>query len=265
MCFAWTVHLQTEGQFALSLLTGNRAQVCQRVCLQWIIQPVLLPLNLGNNAAVKGFLSLAANAIVGLSLRLAWGLHYFTGDFDLVWQHHYKLVSFHLANQAQILSPACQYQTYKVANVVVEETENRAEGGEVLVSRCHLKHLPRVQPDGTFSSPSPSYHWPVVFVQGPLRGQMAPTSQTLDPLKISVGNMSPLFAFSDGCRTPSVRNAVSFLPVHPDPDTGRLHTKRSLQWVLRDSENKIAQDGKERDFCIDNMQMYANSIYKLNT
>lgn len=41
-------------------------------------------LNLDNCAAVKGFPNLAANAIMDLSPHLAWGLHYFTGGFDLV-------------------------------------------------------------------------------------------------------------------------------------------------------------------------------------
>lgn len=53
-----------------------------------------MPLNLDNSAAVKGFANLAGNDIMDLSLCLAWGLHYFTGGFHLVWQHHCKLVSF---------------------------------------------------------------------------------------------------------------------------------------------------------------------------
>lgn len=69
------------------------------------------------------------------------------------------------------------------------------------------------------------------------------TSRTLNPLEVSVGNVSPLSAFSDDCRTPSLHKAVGFIPDHLDPNTGRLSMKRSLQSVLRDSENKIGKKG----------------------
>lgn len=51
-------------------------------------------LKFSNSAAVKAFPNLAANAIIDLSPCLAWGLNYFTGVFDLMGQHHCKLVPF---------------------------------------------------------------------------------------------------------------------------------------------------------------------------